>query len=68
MSLVPNIDTEARAKAQAAFPVGASVRRTYGGAPGVVIGHTSKGAIVVEPSGLNATVLTTKPEHLEVMP
>lgn len=67
MSLVPNIDTEARAKAQAAFPVGAVVRQSFGGMPSVVIGHTSKGAVVSEPAG-NYGVLTTKPEHLEVMP
>lgn len=66
MSLVPNLDTEARAKAQAAFPVGATVRQTFGGMPTVVLGHTSKGAVVSEPAG-NYGVLTTKPEHLEVV-
>ena len=66
MSLVPNLDTEARAKAQAAFPVGSVVRQTFGGSPSVVIGHTSKGVVVSEPAG-RIGVLTTKSEHLELV-
>ena len=66
MSLVPNLDTEARAKAQAAFPVGSAVRQKFGGMTSVVLGHTSKGGVVSEPAG-NYGVLTTKPEHLELV-
>lgn len=66
MSLVPNLETEARAKAQAAFPVGSAVRQKFGGMASVVIGHTSKGTVISEPAGYNG-VLTTKPEHLELV-
>lgn len=67
MSLVPNLDTEARAKAQAAFPVGSSVRQKFGGMTSVVLGHTSKGAVVSEPASVHMGTLTTKPEHLELV-
>lgn len=43
-----DINTEARAKAQAAFPVGATVRLKHGAYAATVIGHTSKGGIAVE--------------------
>lgn len=66
MSLVPKLDTEARTKAQAAFPVGSTVRQTFGGMASVVIGHTSKGTVISEPAGHNG-VLMTKPEHLELV-
>lgn len=65
MSLVPKLDTEARAKAQAAFPDGATVKSKWGGPPGVVIGHSTDGKVVYERSRM---ILSDKPQDLEVLP
>lgn len=66
MSLVPDINTEARARSAEAFPVGSTVRdRNAAGLPGVVIGHLSTGVVVIEQRQKPVPV---KPENLERLP
>lgn len=61
--LTPDINTEARRAAEAAFPVNTPVRnRHQAGMPGVVIGHLSTGQVVVE---IGKKAVQVKAEHLE---
>ncbi|HRL05084.1 MAG TPA: hypothetical protein PL098_00055 [Brevundimonas diminuta] len=66
MTRAIDINTEARAKSQAAFPVGATVRLKHGGAPMTVLGHTSKGHVVCEQAGGATTA--ARAETVEVLP
>lgn len=61
-----SINTEARAKSQAAFPDGAVVQHKAGGMPLAVCGWTHKGAVVLQDG--NGRIVAYRPEDLDRLP